>query len=398
MKRGKTSRRGQPVIALGAMLCLWTAGRVIAVALPLSVPADEAPNWLADASQPAVPAGVAVPGPAVRTVKHGSGQQASGAAPTAASPFARPLAVPERSPLAPDPVAGSAPVAGPAPVFRQAAPANLPAPSPLPQAAKPNPMLSGGHQLLFLAALSQVSLPEGLLAARTAPVRPPARPVTGLPSRWSGDGWLLLRRGGGAPALAAIGGAYGASQAGVVLRYRIDQTSPHRPSLYLRASGALDGSREQEAALGLSARPITRLPVLAMAEARATRTPSGTRVRPAAAVVTELPVAALPLGLRAEAYGQAGWVGGSGATAFVDGQLRLEKPLVHLAGADLAAGGGLWGGAQKGASRLDAGPSARLTLHPTRQSTVRVAADWRFRVVGKAAPQSGPAITLSAGF
>lgn len=397
MKRGKTTRRGQPLIALGAMLCLWTAGRVIAVALPLSAPDYAPPQWLANPAGHEAPAEVSGPGSAPQAVVRAA-DRAPPAPQPAASPFARPLAVPESSPLMPEPAAGSAPVAVPAPMIAPVAPVHLPEPSPAPQSAQPNPRLAGGHQLLFLAALSQVPLPEGLLAARAAPAQPAARPASALPSRWSGDGWLLLRRGGGAPALAAIGGSYGASQAGVVLRYRLDRTSPHRPSLYLRASGALDGSREQEAALGLAARPITRLPVLAMAEARATRTPAGTRVRPAAALVTELPTATLPLGLRAEAYGQAGWVGGTGATAFADGQLRLEKPLARFAGADLSAGGGLWGGAQKGASRLDAGPSARLTLHPTRQSTVRVAADWRFRVAGKAAPQSGPAITLSAGF
>lgn len=397
MKRGKPTRRGQPLIALGMMLCLWTAGRVIAVALPLSAPDYAPPHLPQNPAGGATSAEMAGPGPAPQAVVRAA-ERTPPAPQPAASPFARPLAVPESWPLMPEPAAGSAPVAVPAPIIEPAAPVRLPEPSLAPQSAKPNPMLSGGHQLLFLAALSQVPLPEGLFAARTAPAQPAARAVTGLPSRWSGDGWLLLRRGGGAPALAAIGGSYGASQAGMVLRYRLDRTSPHRPSLYLRASGALDGSREQEAALGFAARPITRLPVLAMAEARATRTPAGTRVRPAAALVTELPTAALPLGLRAEAYGQAGWVGGTGATAFADGQLRLEKPLARFAGADLSAGGGLWGGAQKGASRLDAGPSARLTLHPTRQSTVRVAADWRFRVAGKAAPQSGPAITLSAGF
>lgn len=392
MKRSRSTRRGQPLIALGAMLCLWTAGRVIAVALPLSAPDFARPEWLASpAGYEAAPPGASADSAAL-AVKRDRRHASPPALHAAASPFARPLPLPEGSPLMPDAATGAAPI------IETPVTVPLPEPSPAPPAPQPNPRLSGGHQLLFLAALSQLPLPEGLLAARAAPPQPAARPATGLPSRWSGDGWLLLRRGGGAPALAAIGGSYGASQTGMVLRYRLDRTSPHRPSLYLRASAALDGSREQEAALGLAARPIARLPVLAMAEARATRTPAGTRLRPAAALVTELPVAALPLGLRAEAYGQGGWVGGAGATAFVDGQLRLEKPLARLAGADLSAGGGLWGGAQNGASRLDAGPSARLTLHPTRQSTVRVAADWRFRVAGKAAPQSGPAITLSAGF
>lgn len=398
MKRAPSQRRGQPIVALAAMLCLWTAGRVIAVALPVAGPEQQVPEWLATPAIDQAPAQATTAAAPVRA--RGSSPVGSSAAQSASAPFARPLPLPAQSPLLKNPNSAgqAAPLA--TPVVAPAIPSALPEPSPVPSAMRPNPTLAGGHQLLFLAALSQIPLPEGLLAARSAPPQPATRPKSATPqaARWSGDGWLLLRRGGGAPALATIGGSYGASQAGMVLRYRLDRTSPHRPALYLRASAALDGSREQEAALGLAVRPISRVPVLAMAEARAVRTPTGTRLRPAAALVTELPLATLPLGFRAEAYGQAGWVGGTGATGFVDGQLRIDRPLAKFAGGDLSAGGGLWGGAQKGASRLDAGPSARLTLHPTRQSTVRVAADWRFRVAGKAAPQSGPAITLSAGF
>ncbi len=395
MKPGPSRRRGQPIIALGAMLCLWTAGRVIAVSLPIAAPEQRTPEWLVT---PAIGEDSAQVLAAKAAEPVAARRNNSAADPLSASaPFAQPLPMPAGSRLLASPAPGdqSTPLAAPA--ITPAVPAALPKPSPVPPAMRPNPTLAGGHQLLFLAALSHVPLPEGLLGARVAPPKP-ITPLASQASRWSGDGWLLMRRGGGVPALAAIGGSYGASQAGMVLRYRLDRTSPNRPSLYLRASAALDGSREQEAALGLAVRPISRVPLLAMAEARAARTPAGTRLRPATALVTELPVASLPLGFRAEAYGQAGWVGGTGATGFVDGQLRVERPLAKFAGGDLSAGGGLWGGAQKGASRLDAGPSARLTLHPTRQSTVRVAADWRFRVAGKAAPQSGPAITLSAGF
>lgn len=391
MRRSPKSRRGQPVIALGVMIGMWTTFRVIAIALPVSAPQAPAPEWLTATAGDAAPMAAVVPDKPVNDARPAKAAPAPGH--SAASLFAQPLPSPLPSPLLANPLPQPTPALA-APV----APATLPEPSPAPVAPRPNPMLAGGHQMLFLAALSQVPMPDAVMAAQRLPAQPAARSAARPAARWSGDGWLMLRRGGGVPALAAIGGSYGASQAGMVLRYRIDRTSPNRPSLYLRASAALDGSREQEAALGLSARPLARLPLLAMAEGRVTRTPTGTRLRPAAALVTELPTAALPLGLRAEAYGQAGWVGGAGATAFVDGQLRLEKPLLRLAGADLSAGGGVWGGAQKGASRLDAGPSARLTLHPTQASTLRVAADWRFRVAGKAAPQSGPAITLSAGF
>lgn len=397
MRRGPKVRRGQPVVALGVMIGMWTAFRVIAIALPVSAPSAPRPEWLEGSGEANAPFAAVVSDRGIRGTKSSRGAiQAAGPVP---SPFDQPLPSPSASPLFTAPQAQQAAMQTAAPALAEPVapvpPVVAPQASPSPAVPRPNPMLSGGHQMLFLAALSQVPLPDVVVAAQRLPAQPAAIKTA---SRWSGDGWLMLRRGGGVPALAAIGGSYGASQAGAVLRYRIDRASPNGPSLYLRGSAALDGSREQEAALGLSARPLSRLPVLAMAEARVTRTPAGTRVRPAAALVTELPVASLPLGLRGEAYGQAGWVGGAGSTTFVDGQLRIEKPLARIAGADFSAGGGLWGGAQKGASRLDAGPSARLTLHPTQASTLRLAADWRFRVAGKAAPQSGPAITLSAGF
>jgi hypothetical protein len=133
-------------------------------------------------------------------------------------------------------------------------------------------------------------------------------------------------------------------------------------------------------------------------EARFTSAPGGTMVRPAAFAVTELPPFALPLGLRGEAYGQAGYVGGKFATGFADGQLRIDHRIVSLGKAEMRLGGGTWGGIQKGASRLDAGPSLTIGQALGGPASMRLAADWRFRVAGKAAPGSGPAVTLSAGF
>ena len=149
--------------------------------------------------------------------------------------------------------------------------------------------------------------------------------------------------------------------------------------------------------MGFSFRPIPGLPVRLMTEGRVTRTSSGTIIRPAAALVSELPPARLPLGTRAEAYLQAGYVGGRGSTAFVDGQARLEKPLVRASSFELRAGGGVWGGAQRGASRLDVGPTATVSFHVGPVGT-RLSADYRWRVAGNAAPGSGPVVTLSAGF
>jgi hypothetical protein len=132
-------------------------------------------------------------------------------------------------------------------------------------------------------------------------------------------------------------------------------------------------------------------------EARVTATAQGTEVRPAAFAVTELPPARLPLGAVGEAYLQAGWVGGRFATAFIDGHVRIDRPLARVGDAEVSAGAAAWGGAQKGAARLDVGPSARVSFR-LGDGRGRVAADYRFRVAGDAQPASGPALTLSAGF
>jgi hypothetical protein len=216
-------------------------------------------------------------------------------------------------------------------------------------------------------------------------------------SRWSGDGWLLLRGGSSGP-LTAVGPSYGRSQTGAVLRYRLAESSGHRPVVYVRATRALQGPPETEVAAGLAARPFARLPVSVAGELRVTEGSAGREVRPAAFAVTELPPARLPGGLRAEVYAQAGYVGGRVATPFVDGQARIDAPVARLGkDAEVRAGGGVWGGAERHAARLDVGPSAMVSFR-LGEAQSRVAVDYRLRVAGDAAPASGPALTFSAGF
>lgn len=214
--------------------------------------------------------------------------------------------------------------------------------------------------------------------------------------RWSADAWLLLRKDTTATVTSGRG-SYGKSQAGAVLRYQLVPSSGHRPDAYLRASQALSGVKESEVALGLAARPLPDLPVAVAAEMRLTRSNGGTFTRPAAYAVTQLPVFDLALGLRAEAYAQAGYVGGDFATGFVDGQLRLERMFARMGGTQLRLGGGVWGGAQKGAARLDAGPGVTLALDID-GTPARVSLDWRFRIAGQAEPSTGPALIISAEF
>ena len=214
--------------------------------------------------------------------------------------------------------------------------------------------------------------------------------------RWTGDSWLLLREDSAAPLLASQP-SYGRSQAGAVLRYAIAPSSRHRPQAYVRASGALEAPRDLEMAGGLSVRPIAKLPVRVAGELRVADTRGGTDLRPAAYAVTELVPLTLPLGTRAEVYAQAGYVGGDFATAFVDGQARVVGDVAQIGGVRLSVGAGTWGGAQKGASRLDVGPSAMASFR-LGEVNARVALDYRVRVAGKAKPRSGPALTLAAGF
>lgn len=290
--------------------------------------------------------------------------------------------------------------------------------------------LAGVYRLIWLASDGQgdpahrILLPRtgpgeglvtgdrGVLSAARAPVSladpraallfdAPAGPVrmAGVLPRWSADGWVLWRQGGGGAASGSVLlPSYGANQAGAVLRYRLAPASPYRPAVYGRAYAALNGTGEREVAAGVSVRPVPAVPVIAMAEARASHFAGGsTHLRPAVALVTELAPVALPGALRGETYVQAGYVGGTGSTLFIDGQFRLERVARRGAHTELRLGGGAWGGAQTGAGRLDVGPTATVAFRTARMGA-HLSLDWRLRVAGHASPGSGPAITLAAGF
>ena len=219
--------------------------------------------------------------------------------------------------------------------------------------------------------------------------------------RWSGDAWLLVR-GGGSGGSSARGGlrpGYGDSQAGAVLRYRLMPASAHRLAAYLRIDGALrTPAADREVAAGLAVRPVAGIPVALLAEGRVVRSGSAVRLRPAVALVTELAPQRLPVRLEAEFYGQAGYVGGAGATPFFDAQLAIDRPVAQpRRNVEVRLGAGAWTGGQRGAARLDIGPRASARF-ATGRAAARLSLDWRFRVAGNAVPGSGPALTLSAGF
>ncbi len=341
--------------------------------------------------EPLFPAGVAVPLPTLASE------------PIRSVPATRP-AIPMEPPAeALVPVRPVHPAPSAPPLVRTAPPLPQRAVS-YPASALPQTAASGGAARGSLP--EEAALPTPSPADRAARPLPPEAPVVQplIPSlapqartrRWTGDAWLLLRRDTTTPVTSGRPG-YGRSQAGAVLRYSLAPSSAHRPTVYTRVSKALGGAREGELAAGLAVRPIPAVPVSVAAEARAFDSPVHREIRPAAFAVSELPSARLPLGFRGEVYLAGGYVGGENATAFADGQARADRPLARWGAGTLQAGGGVWGGVQEGAGRLDVGPTASIALGLGRVNA-RVAADWRFRVAGNAEPSSGPALTISAGF
>jgi hypothetical protein len=255
--------------------------------------------------------------------------------------------------------------------------------------------------------------PELPAAERREPAPPPApapflppplsNPVAVTPGRWSLDAWAFGRQGSGAaPVSQGRVPVYGASQAGAVLQYRLAPGSARDPRLYARAYRALVRRGESELALGASLRPVARVPLRMAGEVRYTDAAFSNIYRPAAYAVTELAPLPLPYGAQLEAYGQAGWVGGPGATGFADGQASITGgvPLAARLSDNalrLGLGVAVWGGAQRDAQRFDIGPTMRFDLR-LGEVPARLTIDWRERVAGDASPDSGVAATLSTGF
>jgi len=402
---GGAAFRGQPLLLLSGLLLGWLALRVALWQPPTEVVRPFRPMIAATgAGQVRATAPTRAAGSARLAIDEGALRRGPASEANRAAEVFRPSPLLPALWRAPDPPVEATPLPGLMPAT---------APEPLPPVHE-TPRAVVGHNLLLVAGLSQMQVPQVLLAylqAATAPnvampvaVSSPAgvvpRPAAVSSSRWSADGWLLLRRETTQSAAGPILSerpTYGRSQAGAVVRYSLAPASPMRPLAHLRASAALVGSRESELAAGVSARPLAGVPVRLVAEARANDTARGTRFRPAAYAVTEFPPLELPLGARGEAYIQGGYVGGTFPTAFIDGQARVERPLVRTGGAEVSTGVGAWGGAQRGSARLDIGPTAAVSFR-LGDARGRLAADYRFRIAGEAEPASGPAVTVSAGF
>lgn len=228
--------------------------------------------------------------------------------------------------------------------------------------------------------------------------RSPSRPLGGpaLPagdSRWSLTGWSLWRPDTGPPSLAS-GGQLGGSQAGLRLGYRL--LGDRSLALNLRLSRPLRGPDGAEAAVGLAIRPSAALPVEILAERRIALEDGG-RDAWALGIAGGVDPISLPHDFELGGWAQAGVVGARSRDLYVEGALVLRRELLRLGRAELAVGAGGWAAAQPGAGRVDLGPEASLWF-PVGDGAMRLGASWRQRVAGDAAPDSGPAVTLTTDF
>jgi hypothetical protein len=273
---------------------------------------------------------------------------------------------------------------------RQAAPASstnlMPTPRPLFYPSRPE---LEEWPLTSLAAVSMPQRSSRPLPRDTAPPPPPVPPLEPRLDRWQLTTWALLRSqqsGIAGSQSLATGGQLGASQAGARLLYNLNR----QIALSARTSSEV-GRRGGEVAAGVRVQPFAHLPIWLTAERRQAIGRYGGG-RSAFALFAESGVYGMPLPWRfsLDSYLQGGVVGARTRDLFIDGGLAFTRPVLSR----FSAGFGVWGGAQPGLYRVDAGP--RITMRV--RGNLKMHLDWRQRVKGNARPGSGPALTLSGDF
>ena len=342
-----------------------------------------------------------------------------GAVAIAASASAAKVGIPQaavggdRRTIAASPLVSKAP-----PVLRDLSPLS-PVLAPVPARTEaPSPFASGrtaaSQNLLWMAGMAALPMPQSVAdwLDRNQPVARSALPAqTPGPSRladrvrtlgsdrWHFDSWAQWRPGAGAASGSGQPALLGGSQGGVLASWRL-AASDRAPALLVRLTGSPAaglGPARGELAAGVRVRPLAAVPLSVQGELRAVRQGGVFRTAPAAFVTGGFDAVPVAAGVKLRSYAAAGWVGGKDATGFAEGQLLAEREVASRGSFRIDAGIGSWGAVQRGASRVDVGPTLSLRV-PVGDVEARLQADYRLRLAGDAAPGSGPAITLSTGF
>lgn len=240
----------------------------------------------------------------------------------------------------------------------------------------------------YAFSLAAIGLP-GPAPVAHGPIGFPTPPTSDPIKRFRAGIWGIVRGSGAASPLAP---QLGGSQAGVRLTYALDDA--RRFALAGRLSTAL-GSRQREAAIGVDWQP-TPLPIHLVAEQRIGI--EGARGGPSIGVIAGVGPLPVLAGVRIEAYGQAGGIARDGRVeGYADGAARVARPVAAIGAATIDLGLGAWGGAQRGAARLDVGPTVSAAV-PIGGQALRLSVEWRERVAGAARPGSGPVLSIGTDF
>jgi hypothetical protein len=279
-------------------------------------------------------------------------------------------------------IAAPQPVQPPPPVGAKPLPPAIPLQSASDAAADDRP-----HRLLTTEGQADERTPTA--SPDRQELQPTGTPLPPLPGiarsdhRLSASLWVLARPGRGAA--LATGGQLGASQAGIRLNYEL--WGPVFATA--RASAPFDGpGRQASVGFGIRRKGAGLLVERWVAADR------GGRDDFAVTAYGGVDAIRLPGKARLDAYAQAGIVG---RDAFADGAVRVERPAADVGNVKIAVGIGAWAGVQPGVARVDIGPQLVARL-PAAGRTVRLSAEWRQRIAGRADPPSGPALTLGLDF
>jgi hypothetical protein len=193
------------------------------------------------------------------------------------------------------------------------------------------------------------------------------------------------------------GGQIGASQGGMRLRAPIASVqNALQLSLSARLSQSLQQGEAPEGSIGASLSIGKKIPVELIAERRLKLGHSGDSAWSFTAA-TGLSEFKLTRKTELDGYVQLGIVGARSRRPFIGGNAIVSSPLFDSNRNKVRIGAGIWGDAQRGASRLDIGPD--LTLRSSMAgSAIRISGQWRIRVAGEARPSSGPALIVGGDF
>jgi hypothetical protein len=229
--------------------------------------------------------------------------------------------------------------------------------------------------------------------AQNAPYAHPNQKRLADQKRLEVYGYSFMRPGTGQPSGLSAAPQYGGGQSGVIAAYRVMPQNWPSVSIIGHASRSHNGSRPWELAAGIRTVPIRSVPISVSAERRFR---AGGDVTAIYAAGSKEDIA-LPADFSARGYAQLGVVLGKGSDHFYDANIRIDRPVLNIGETRMHLGIGSWTGGQRGADRIDIGPTMRTQIKAGK-IPVTITADWRFRAAGNAVPGDGPAITVSAGF